>query len=73
MKRAIWGKIVKGTMVRKAASKNGRISLKMTVIGTVGAAAFNTKTLRPTGGVISPTSRTMTIRTPNQMGSNCMA
>jgi hypothetical protein len=26
----------------------------------VGAEAFNTKTLRPTGGVISPTSRTMT-------------
>ena len=60
MKRAIWGKIVNRTMARMAASKNGRIPLEMTVIGTVGAEAFNTKTLRPTGGVISPTSRTMT-------------
>jgi hypothetical protein len=60
IKRAIWGKIVNRTMARKADSKHGRIPLKITVIGTVGAAAFNTKTLRPTGGVIRPTSRTMT-------------
>jgi DNA-binding MarR family transcriptional regulator len=53
MKRAIWGKILNGTMARMANSKNGRIPLKMTVIGTVGAAAFNTNTLRPTGGEIS--------------------
>ena len=54
----------------RAAIKKGQIPRKMVVKGISWAAPLRTKTVRPTGGVIKPTSKTMTMRTPNQMGSN---
>ena len=60
-------------MQRTAAIKNGHTPLKIVVNGTSGTAPFMTKTFRPTGGVISPTSRTITMMTPNQSGLKFMA
>jgi len=70
IKSAIPGNIVMMTNAAMAAIKKGQMPRKIVVKGISGAAPFKTKTLRPTGGVIRPTSRTMTMRTPYQMGSN---
>ena len=60
-------------MQTTAAIKKGHTPLKIVVNGTSGTAPFMTKTFRPTGGVISPTSSTITMMTPNQSGLKFMA
>ena len=45
--------------------KNGITPLKVSIIGTSFAKELITKTFSPTGGVISPTSTTIRVITPN--------
>ena len=66
---AISGKIMMMTKPIAAANKNGTIPLKMVARGTSFATPFIINTFMPTGGVISPISNTITMTTPNQIGS----
>jgi hypothetical protein len=48
IKVAICGKVVRMTIARIAATGDGQIPRKIVAMGASGAAAFNTKTFRPT-------------------------
>ena len=50
-------------------ARKGMIPLKIVSRGISGAIPLMTKTLTPTGGVMTPISPTSTTITPNQMGS----
>ena len=51
------------------ASQNGRMPMNISLIGTSSAIDLTTNTLTPTGGLMRPISSTITITTPNQIGS----
>ena len=51
------------------AIQNGRMPANILLMGTSSAMPLTTKTLTPTGGLMRPISSTMTMTTPNQMGS----
>ena len=51
------------------ANQNGTMPAKISLIGTSGTRPLTMNTLMPTGGSIRPISSTITMMTPNQIGS----
>ena len=57
------------TMATALAMRKGQTPLKIVLNGISFATPLITKTFNPTGGVIRPISKTITINTPNHIGS----